>query len=171
MTKLTSRGIAHDSAHRKLCEDKTFSDRLSLISSAYTKKDIYTDPQFDWMNFDKGTFDYKSIMMYPSTASAADSKCYTDYTNIDLCPLVARLGASRFTFGAAIAPSMVDVAFVKKYYRWIGGLAPAILSSAVAGPSTPGAGLGERGIERRNVVRVHRLDSWGEFPIPGWDQE
>jgi hypothetical protein len=103
------------------------------------KKDKYTEPLYDWMDFDEGTFDYNSIMLYPSTASAADSRCWTDPNRLDLCPLAAKMSGSRWTYGAAIAPSIGDVAFFKKYYRWIGGPAPVVSSSAAAGSSTPRA--------------------------------
>jgi hypothetical protein len=42
MTKPTSGGVDHDTAHRKLCDDKTFSESFGFIGSGYMKKDKYT---------------------------------------------------------------------------------------------------------------------------------
>jgi hypothetical protein len=70
----------------------------------------------------ESSFDYESIMLYPSIGSS-DNRCYA---NIDQCALVKIIKddngkvVRKERINIIYKPSRKDVEFVKKYYPWFG---------------------------------------------------
>ena len=103
-------GIPRNKAENYLCNNKAFADHFNFAGSQYVKNDKFDNLDFGPMDY--GAFDYGSIMMYPSSAYAGDSRCWEDST-MDLCPMIAQNG---WMIVEAPAPSNGDIAFVKKWY-------------------------------------------------------
>ena len=123
-----------------LSNSQDFANKYGFSAGAqYVINDAWS--YLDEPVFDLGTFDYGSIMIYPSNANALRPDCF-HIGRPDLCPLVAHWNKGPpWEIRGSVALSNGDVAFVKKWYAWIGGPAPAPIqsSSASAGPSTPRA--------------------------------
>ncbi|KAI8942026.1 hypothetical protein NX059_000133 [Plenodomus lindquistii] len=117
---LTSAILDGESPHvakEKLCKDKATAKKYRFDAAEYIKNDEV--PRIDFI-MDEGSFDYGSIMLYPSNTFVAGD-CQN---NLDECPMVAIdrvdgevVGTRPININAA--PSTGDVAFVRKYYPWI----------------------------------------------------
>ncbi|KAF1830144.1 hypothetical protein BDW02DRAFT_601942 [Decorospora gaudefroyi] len=159
LAAVMARGIPRAAAAKALCNNKAFATIYNFIGSQYVKLDSF--PLVDGPDMDEGEFDYGSIMLYPSSARAADARCWSE-DRTDLCPLVARQKDMKWRLISAPAPSRGDVAFVTRWYKWISGPPLSSASSSVSsGPPTLNADAGgERPsaeMAGRSIVRVHRI--------------
>jgi hypothetical protein len=143
----------HADAANRLCTEQVFANQFGFEAGAqYVKNDAYSFVPAAVM--DEGAFDLGSIMIYPSSAYAADTTCW-EQANTAVCPLVASRFGTTWAINVNTAPSRGDVEFVKQWYKWIDPLPEPPAQGSL--DTSSGANKRTRHVEKRSIFKVHRL--------------
>ncbi|KAH7076141.1 hypothetical protein FB567DRAFT_452241 [Paraphoma chrysanthemicola] len=137
----------------RLCDDKDFANEFNFDSAQFIKNfDSTVIPGM----IDEGDFDRGSIMLYPSHAfSHPDCKS----AKVNKCPLAlidkvnGKVTGKSYIFENAI-PSLGDVAWVKKWYKWEDDMLEGHESTAEP-DSAAKTQVMKRGVSVEENVQVH----------------
>jgi hypothetical protein len=117
LMKAMADGMSKEEAVKKLCEDGQTMEKYDFAAKQYVKGAGVPNYKIDGPEFD-----FESIMLYSSTAYAANGMCHSD---LKWCPIVkikkengVQVGIERIE--PNLKPSKGDTEFVRKWYPWGG---------------------------------------------------